>query len=73
MSGIFCLAIGIVVVFFVCCYYCFDYRYTGSVPTHGEVYAKATLYRDILLLLFQRLACYQHFSKPAFDTKNVTF
>ncbi len=48
---------------------CIDPRHTGSLPIHGEASAKAALYRDRFLLLFQRLARDQHFSRPAFDTE----
>ena len=44
-------------------------RHTGSLAIHGEASAKAGLYRDRFLLLFQRLARDHHFSKPAFDTE----
>ncbi|GMY24622.1 DNA polymerase epsilon subunit B [Fagus crenata] len=45
------------------------HEHTGSLPTHGDASAKAALYRDRFLLLFQRLARDQHFSKPAFETE----
>lgn len=56
---------------FGCC--CFDLRHTGGLPIHGEASAKAALYKDRFLLLFQRLARDQHFSKPAFDTEMSHF
>lgn len=46
----------------------FLYRHTGRLPIHGDASAKATLYRDRFLLLFQRLSRDPHFSRPAFDT-----
>ncbi|XP_062159614.1 DNA polymerase epsilon subunit B [Alnus glutinosa] len=45
------------------------HEHTGSLPIHGDASAKAALYRDRFLLLFQRLARDQHFSRPAFDTE----
>ncbi|KAF7813463.1 DNA polymerase epsilon subunit B [Senna tora] len=45
------------------------YEHTGSLPIHGDASAKAALYRDRFLLLFQRLSRDQHFSKPAFDSE----
>ncbi|KAE8125908.1 hypothetical protein FH972_020669 [Carpinus fangiana] len=45
------------------------HEHTGSLPIHGEASAKAALYRDRFLLLFQRLARDQHFSRPAFHTE----
>ncbi|KAF3975992.1 hypothetical protein CMV_000780 [Castanea mollissima] len=45
------------------------YEHSGSLAIHGEASAKAALYRDRFLLLFQRLARDHHFSKPAFDTE----
>ncbi|MBA0806578.1 hypothetical protein Gohar_022450, partial [Gossypium harknessii] len=44
------------------------FQHAGSLPIHGEASAKAALYRDRLLLLFQRVSRDQHFIKPAFDT-----
>ncbi|KAE8732408.1 glutamate decarboxylase 5-like [Hibiscus syriacus] len=44
------------------------FQHTGSLPIHGEASAKAALYRDRFLLLFQRVSRDQHFIKPAFDT-----
>ncbi|MBA0864953.1 hypothetical protein Goshw_007575 [Gossypium schwendimanii] len=44
------------------------FQHAGSLPFHGEASAKAALYRDRLLLLFQRVSRDQHFIKPAFDT-----
>ncbi|GAA0174613.1 DNA-directed DNA polymerase [Lithospermum erythrorhizon] len=53
--------------------YCYDpvkkffYEQTRRPPIHGEASAKASLYRDRFLLLFQRLTRDPHFSAPAFD------
>ncbi|KAE8713818.1 glutamate decarboxylase 5-like [Hibiscus syriacus] len=44
------------------------FQHTGCLPIHGEASAKAALYRDRFLLLFQRVSRDQHFIKPAFDT-----
>ncbi|GMI81096.1 CYCLOPS 2, DNA polymerase epsilon subunit B2 [Hibiscus trionum] len=44
------------------------FQHTGSLPIHGEASAKAALYRDRFLLLFQRVSRDQHFIKPSFDT-----
>lgn len=41
----------------------------GGLPIHGNASAKAALYKDRFLLLFQRLSRDQYFSKPAFDTE----
>ncbi|PON45429.1 DNA polymerase alpha/epsilon [Parasponia andersonii] len=49
------------------------YEHTGSLPIHGDASAKAALYRDRFLLLFQRLTRDQHFSKPAFDSEMSNF
>ncbi|KAF3438371.1 hypothetical protein FNV43_RR21133 [Rhamnella rubrinervis] len=49
------------------------YEHTGSLPIHGDASAKAALYRDRLLLLFQRLSRDQHFSKPAFSSEMSHF
>ncbi|XP_042960648.1 DNA polymerase epsilon subunit B isoform X1 [Carya illinoinensis] len=49
------------------------YEHTGGLPIHGEASAKAALYKDRFLLLFQRIARDQHFSKPAFDTEMSHF
>ncbi|KAL4316596.1 hypothetical protein AHAS_Ahas15G0300900 [Arachis hypogaea] len=45
------------------------YEHTGSLPIHGDASAKAALYRDRFLLLFQRLSRDQNFSKPAFESE----
>lgn len=45
----------------------------GSLPIHGEASAKAALYRDRFLLLFQRVSRDQHFSRPSFDVENSEF
>ncbi|XP_022897536.1 DNA polymerase epsilon subunit B [Olea europaea var. sylvestris] len=44
------------------------HEHTGKLPIHGDASAKATLYRDRFLLLFQRLSRDPHFSRPVFDT-----
>ncbi|XP_024023534.1 DNA polymerase epsilon subunit B [Morus notabilis] len=49
------------------------YEHTGSLPIHGDASAKAALYRDRFLLLFQRLTRDQHFSKRAFDSEMSHF
>lgn len=56
--------------FFFFWYY---YRHTGSLPIHGEASAKAALYRDRLLLLFQRVSRDHHFSKSSFDAETSEF
>ncbi|XP_022731107.1 DNA polymerase epsilon subunit B isoform X1 [Durio zibethinus] len=48
------------------------FQHAGSLPIHGEASAKAALYRDRFLLLFQRVSRDQHFIKPAFDTDDET-
>lgn len=48
-------------------------RHTGSLPIHGEASAKAKLYKDRFLLLYQRLSRDQHFAKPAFETETTEF
>ncbi|KAH9724728.1 DNA polymerase epsilon subunit B [Citrus sinensis] len=49
------------------------YQHAGSLPIHGEASAKAALYRDRFLLLFQRVSRDQHFSRPSFDVVNSEF
>ncbi|KAJ0048195.1 hypothetical protein Pint_16784 [Pistacia integerrima] len=49
------------------------YQHPGSLPIHGEASAKAALYRDRLLLLFQRVSRDQHFSKSSFDAETSEF
>ncbi|KAK3415020.1 hypothetical protein EUGRSUZ_H00594 [Eucalyptus grandis] len=49
------------------------YEHTGSLPIHGEASAKAKLYKDRFLLLYQRLSRDQHFAKPAFETETTEF
>nr|GLL35369.1 DNA polymerase epsilon subunit B [Ipomoea trifida] len=44
------------------------YEHTGKLPIHGDASAKATLYKDRFLLLFQRLSRDPRFSKPAFGS-----
>nr|GMD37465.1 DNA polymerase epsilon subunit B [Ipomoea batatas] len=44
------------------------YEYVGKLPIHGDASAKATLYKDRFLLLFQRLSRDPRFSKPAFGS-----
>ncbi|GLJ38887.1 hypothetical protein SUGI_0792820 [Cryptomeria japonica] len=52
--------------------FCYDpirkmfYEFTGKLPIHGEANSKATLYRERLQLLQQRLARDRHFARPAF-------
>lgn len=41
-------------------------RHTGRNPIHGDASAKAAVYRDRFLLLFQRLSRDPHFSRPTF-------
>ncbi|KAF5734067.1 hypothetical protein HS088_TW16G00509 [Tripterygium wilfordii] len=45
------------------------YEHTASLPIHGAASAKAALYRDGFLMLFQRVSRDPHFAKPAFDTE----
>ncbi|KAK4804583.1 hypothetical protein SAY86_004400 [Trapa natans] len=45
------------------------YAHVGGLPIHGKASAKAALYKDRFLLLYQRLSHDQYFSKPAFDTE----
>ncbi|XP_050234575.1 DNA polymerase epsilon subunit B [Mercurialis annua] len=45
------------------------YQHTGGLSIHGDSFAKAALYKDRYLLLFQRICRDQHFSKPAFDSE----
>ncbi|KAJ4713627.1 DNA polymerase epsilon subunit [Melia azedarach] len=49
------------------------YQHKGSLPIYGEASAKAALYRDRFLLLFQRVSRDQHFSKPSFDVETSEF
>ncbi|GLU18413.1 hypothetical protein SLE2022_347170 [Rubroshorea leprosula] len=49
------------------------YEHTGRLPIHGEASAKAGLYRDRFLLLYQRVSRDMHFIKPAFDTEMSNF
>ncbi|KAL9432618.1 hypothetical protein AB3S75_027613 [Citrus x aurantiifolia] len=49
------------------------YQHAGNLPIHGEASAKAALYRDRFLLLFQRVSRDQHFSRPSFDVVNSEF
>nr|XP_027121894.1 DNA polymerase epsilon subunit B-like [Coffea arabica] len=44
------------------------YEHTGRNPIHGDASAKAALYRDRFLLLFQRLSRDPHFSRPNFGS-----
>ncbi|XVF50365.1 hypothetical protein PTKIN_Ptkin04bG0091500 [Pterospermum kingtungense] len=48
------------------------FQHSGSLPIHGEASAKAALYRDRFLLLFQRVSRDQHFNKLAFDIDDET-
>lgn len=43
------------------------YRFAGDLPIHGNAQSKASLYRDRLQLLQQRLIRDKHFAKPAFN------
>ncbi|XP_073294341.1 DNA polymerase epsilon subunit B [Primulina huaijiensis] len=44
------------------------HQYRGKPPIHGDASAKATLYKDRFLLLFQKLSRDPHFSTPVFDS-----
>ncbi|KZV40305.1 DNA polymerase epsilon subunit 2 [Dorcoceras hygrometricum] len=44
------------------------HQYKGKPPIHGDASAKATLYKDRFLLLFQKLSRDPHFSTPVFDS-----
>lgn len=43
------------------------FRCTGTLPIHGDATSKASLYRDRLQLLQQRLIRDKHFAKPALN------
>ncbi|MCO5615087.1 hypothetical protein L7F22_069375 [Adiantum nelumboides] len=43
------------------------YRCSENLPIHGDAQSKASLYRDRLQLLHQRLIRDKHFAKPAFN------
>ncbi|KAJ4834152.1 hypothetical protein Tsubulata_051336 [Turnera subulata] len=45
------------------------YQDKGPLPIHGDASAKASLYRDRFLLLFQRVSRDQHFAKSTFDSE----
>ncbi|KAG5233824.1 DNA polymerase epsilon [Salix suchowensis] len=45
------------------------YEHTGGLHIHGDASAKASLYKDRFLLLYQRVLRDSHFSKPAFHTE----
>lgn len=45
------------------------HEHTGRNPIHGDASAKASLYRNRFLLLFQRLSRDSNFSRPAFDAE----
>ncbi|KAJ6359254.1 hypothetical protein OIU76_000889 [Salix suchowensis] len=45
------------------------YEHTGGLHIHGDASAKAALYKDRFLLLYQRVLRDSHFSKPAFHTE----
>ncbi|KAK1586860.1 hypothetical protein Q3G72_006817 [Acer saccharum] len=49
------------------------YQHTGSLPIHGEASAKAELYKDRFLLLFQRVCRDGHFSTSAFNAQTSEF
>ncbi|XP_073146716.1 DNA polymerase epsilon subunit B isoform X2 [Henckelia pumila] len=44
------------------------HEYKAKPPIHGDASAKATLYKDRFLLLFQKLSRDPHFSTPVFDS-----
>eukprot|EP00258_Populus_trichocarpa_P021962 XP_024437981.1 DNA polymerase epsilon subunit B [Populus trichocarpa] len=45
------------------------HEHTGGLHIHGDASAKAALYKDRFLLLYQRVLRDSHFSKPAFHTE----
>ncbi|KAK4849156.1 hypothetical protein QYF36_021512 [Acer negundo] len=49
------------------------YQHTGSVLIHGEASAKAELYKDRFLLLFQRVCRDGHSSTPEFNAQTSEF
>ncbi|PHU23418.1 hypothetical protein BC332_08525 [Capsicum chinense] len=51
----------------------FFHEYTGRLPIHGDASAKATLYKDRFLLLFQRLCRDPRFSTLAFDASTSDY
>lgn len=58
--------VGNLVIFF---FYFGICRHTGGLHIHGDASAKAALYKDRFLLLYQRVLRDSHFSKPAFHTE----
>ncbi|RAL52183.1 hypothetical protein DM860_017320 [Cuscuta australis] len=44
------------------------YEHAGRLPIHGDATAKANLYKDRFLMLFQRLSRDSQFSKPCFGS-----
>lgn len=48
-------------------------RHTGRLPIHGDASAKATLYKDRFLLLFQRVSRDPRFSTLAFDASSSDY
>ncbi|KAI4326321.1 hypothetical protein MLD38_031647 [Melastoma candidum] len=44
------------------------FEHKAGLPIHGNASAKAALYRDRFLLLYQRLSRDRHFAKPAFES-----
>ncbi|TXG60114.1 hypothetical protein EZV62_014687 [Acer yangbiense] len=48
-------------------------KHRGSLPIHGEASAKAELYKDRFLLLFQRVCRDGHFSTSAFNAQTSEF
>ncbi|KAJ4839699.1 DNA-directed DNA polymerase epsilon, subunit B [Turnera subulata] len=57
------------VVFFLSVGFFFIFQDKGPLPIHGDASAKASLYRDRFLLLFQRVSRDQHFAKSTFDSE----
>ncbi|KAK4362675.1 hypothetical protein RND71_017916 [Anisodus tanguticus] len=51
----------------------FFHEHTGRLPIHGDASAKATLYKDRFLLLFQRLSRDPRFSTLAFDASTSEY
>ncbi|KAK6794878.1 hypothetical protein RDI58_008331 [Solanum bulbocastanum] len=51
----------------------FFHEHTGRLPIHGNASAKATLYKDRFLLLFQRVSRDPRFSTLAFDASSSDY
>ncbi|WMV21052.1 hypothetical protein MTR67_014437 [Solanum verrucosum] len=51
----------------------FFHEHTGRLPIHGDASAKATLYKDRFLLLFQRVSRDPRFSTLAFDASSSDY